>query len=165
MYMYIPAGVVGPNASHDPMAGSSTDPFDEPIVGEDNAGEEYMATTVISFNFGIVQQMLGVSPWRLMHRINFLELLRLFRDDHEADMIFGCEIGSHREGPGEYHRQSVSQDLDNMTTVFCQNYMSAVRENAGVKTVKQPFATSVGVDGAGDPQLMLCAFQKVTDVK
>ena len=128
-------------------------------------GEKCMATTVISFNFGIMQQMLNVAPWRHTYSIKFLELLRLFRDGHEADMIFGCEIGMHREGPRDYHRQSVSQDLDNMTTVFCQNYMSAVRENAGVKALREPVATTIDVLGAGEPQLVLSAFQKETDVE
>ena len=51
-----------------------------------------MAMTVISFNFGMPQTMLDVAPWNHTHRFKFLELLRIFGGDYNADMIFGCEI-------------------------------------------------------------------------
>ena len=82
------------------MAGSSTDRAFEPIVGERSVGEKCMATTVISFNFGMPQQMLDPVPWNNRHRRKFLELLRIFGDDYHADMIFGCEIGGTDRGPG-----------------------------------------------------------------
>ena len=90
------------------MAGSSADRAFEPIVGERSVGEKCMAMTVISFNFGMTQQMLDSAPWNHTHRFKFLELLRIFGDDYHADMIFGCEVGKHREGPGEYHTRSLS---------------------------------------------------------
>ena len=125
------------------MAGSSTDRAFEPIVGERSVGEKCMATTVISFNFGMGQRMLDAAPWNKTHRRKFLELLRIFGDDYDADMIFGCEIGGHKRGPGDQHMRSLSPELQNMTTAFCQNYMSAVKTNTGVKVLKEHTVTSI----------------------
>ena len=66
-----------------------------------------MSMTVISFNFGMPQTMLDDAPWSLTHRDKFFELLNIFGGDYDADMVFGCEIGSHKAGPSEEQRRSL----------------------------------------------------------
>ena len=52
---------------------------------------------VVSFNFGIDQNMLKGKNW-LYHERKLRGLLQKFRLLHHGAFIFGCELGGHREG-------------------------------------------------------------------
>ena len=80
------------------MAGSSTD------VGTEAAAERIVdrsasvMVNLISFNFGIGQAMLEKRPWTQPHKKIFLSLTETFMEEYEADVVCGCDVGSHTMG-------------------------------------------------------------------
>ena len=53
---------------------------------------------LISFNFGIAQDMLQKKPWTKTYEKKFVQLMDLFTKDYGADIVFGCEVGGHKQG-------------------------------------------------------------------
>ena len=57
-----------------------------------------MAVSVGSFNFGMDQQMLQGNPFQKRHRRNFARVIAKMVEEGDVDIVFGCEVGGHREG-------------------------------------------------------------------
>ena len=55
-------------------------------------------TTLISFNFGIMQDMLDDGPWQKKHKKKFAYLMDMFAHVYCADILLGCEVGAHKAG-------------------------------------------------------------------
>ena len=117
------------------MAGSSTDGAFERSVSRSAASERpcrvpCMVTTVISYNFGIEQQMLHSATWSPHIKAQFLELLHSFVAGYDADMVLGCEVGGHAMGLSR--NQMASLEPESVATKFCQNYMIALKAEVDV---------------------------------
>ena len=65
-------------------------------VGTDAAAER-VEVKLISFNFGVDQQMLE-ETWNNKHRRTFSGIMETFFEEHEADFVCGCEVGGHKKG-------------------------------------------------------------------
>ena len=103
-------------------SGSSTDVASEHIGGGGALPECVMAR-LITFNFGIMQDMLQAGPWKKKHEEKFVGLMELFTQEYEADLVFGCEVGAHKQGfAGDIYRQP-PPTLKAMTL---QNYLVAL---------------------------------------
>ena len=64
---------------------------------------------VVSFNFGMQQEMLSSRTAWNKHAVNLARLLNKFGHGHIADFIFGCEVGGHGKGV-----QHAGVDLSNV---------------------------------------------------
>ena len=140
------------------MEQRSADGAAEPIVqssaaaGHSEATQHLMAG-VISFNFGMVQDMLKNDPWKKKHRTAFQNLMDTFVKDYDPDLIFGCEVGGH--GGGLSGAQAENLELGPLAAVFTQNYMSCVHKGRGVEYARLPWVTSLNNALACEPQLVI----------
>ena len=137
------------------MAGSSSDAGGMDVASEHIAEDGEDATEsiimkVISFDFGMQQQVL--ESWRSwMYVERFAQLLHTFSQEYIADVVLGCEVGwwPHR-----------GMQLPNLSCRFMQNYMIALNQN-GVTTnlLREPEVTQLAVHlrDALDTQLVLTA--------
>ena len=136
------------------MAGSSTDGAFEPIVvrnaaAERTGRENCMVITIISFNFGIEQQMLDSGQWITQHKAKFLELLHSFVAGYHADMVLGCAVGGHKRGLTQDQMDGLKQDV--LATKFCQNYMLALKRDGEVIERLPPFPATTSSGFPCDP--------------
>ena len=70
---------------------------------------------VVSFNFGMPQSMLcGSKQWH-KHAAKMSDLVGKFANGAKADIIFGCEVGSHQQG-----LEKSTVDFDNVFMTMCQ---------------------------------------------
>ena len=78
------------------MAGSSADVASEHIAEDGELDPKCIMMHLISFNFGIHQDMLQAGPWGRKHAQKFEFLMDTFSEDYNADVVLGCEAGGHK---------------------------------------------------------------------
>ena len=106
--------------------------------------------------------MLQSDPWIQRRKAKFLHLLRTFACDYNADMVFGCEIGGHRQGLTSAMLRNL--EPPNLRAIFTQNYMSAVNTTSRVRLVRDPSVTELVSAQVCEPQLVLTAVQMENDL-
>ena len=96
-------------------------------AAEDSGGDhESLLVTVVSFNFGIDQEMFAAKPWMETHSTKFKQLLTTLTTDYSADIVLGCEIGAYQKGMTDYLARDVC--LPNLMTTFRSNYMTSLSQ-------------------------------------
>ena len=125
-------------------------------LGEDDAN--CIMVTLITFNFGIMQDMLNPGPWNRKHEQKFVQVMETFSEKYCADLVLGCEVGGHMQGMGEELRRNLP--LPNIKTTLMQNYMTALNQK-GVTTqlLRAPHVTQLAGTQALETQLVLTAVQ------
>ena len=101
------------------MAGSSADVASEHIAKDGELDPKCVMMHLISFNFGIHQDMLQDRAWRKKHSQKFEFLMDTFTDDYNADVVLGCEVGGHKQGPDK--KLQTSLKFRNLNASFTQN--------------------------------------------
>ena len=146
------------------MAGSSADVASEHIAEDGELYPDCIMMQLISFNFGIHQDMLKAGPWRRRHSQKFGELMDTFSEDYNADVVLGCEVGGHKEGMSEEHAKSLK--TTNLNVTCRQNYITALNQS-GITTqlLREPLVTALAGTTALDTQLVLTAVQAIQGTK
>ena len=134
----------------------------ENIGGSDTTRQEFVSsrklskaisTRLISFNFGMVQSMLAPGPWTKKHRMTFLELMKTFTDNYEADLIFGCEAGGARKGLADL--TLVDPSWLNLALACVQNYITVMKANGVASELLRQLEMPTQVDSALPAQPVL----------
>ena len=119
---------------------------------------------LISFNFGIHQDMLQEEPWRRKHSQKFEFLMDTFSEDYNADVVLGCEVGAHKQGMGKELQTSLH--LPKLNVSFKQNYMTALSltyadsQHAITElNLIEPLLTELAGTTALETQLVMAAVQ------
>ena len=157
------------------MAGSSSvagamDVASEHIAEDGEDGSICIMMKLISFNFGIHQDMFQDKNWRKRHSREFEFLMDTFTDDYNADVVLGCEVGGHKQGLDK--KLQTSLNLRNLNVSFMQNYMTALSLTYSVS--QQPITeinltdsllTELAGTTALDTQLVMTAVQAFQDTR
>ena len=152
------------------MAGSSADVASEHIAEDGERDLKCVMMHVISFNFGMPQDMLNDAPWHRKHAQKFETLVEVFAEEYNADVVVGCEVGGHKQGLSEKHQASLN--LPTLKVSFTQNYMTAL--NLLCSDAQQPITELKTMDPvlselagtqALETQLVMTAVQALQDTK
>ena len=123
-----------------------------------------------TFNFGMQQPMIDSQQWARQHCGRFETCLATLVDDGELDVLFGCEVGGHKQGLSkERLRRSInafaSGDVDSLAT---QNYIrawnfgvqksSGAAQPAGVQMRLRSTALRTLSSPVVEPQLIIDTF-------
>ena len=146
------------------MASSSADVASEHIAEDGELYPDCIMMQLISFNFGIHQDMLKAGPWRRRHSQKFGELMDTFSEDYNADVVLGCEVGGHKEGMTKENQKSLK--TTNLNVTCTQNYITALNQR-GITTqlLREPLVTALAGTTALDTQLVLTAVQAIQGTK
>ena len=119
---------------------------------------------LISFNFGIHQDMLQAEPWRRKHSQKFEFLMDTFSEDYNADVVLGCEVGGHKQGMAVELQTSLK--LPKHFFSFKQNYMTALSQTCADSphsitelSMIEPLVTELAGSNALETQLVITAVQ------
>lgn len=150
------------------MAASSWGGYDHDVATEHiedvDASSQCIMFAVISFNFGIEEDMFNTRAWGKKHAKKFVQLMDTFIDEYCADAVFGCEVGGHKS-------QKCARILDNLgltnLQVTCrQNYMTALNlKNLTTKLLGEPEVMRLASTWAIDVQLVLTAVDTMQGTK
>ena len=138
-------------------SGSSTDVASEHIVGG-GALSQCVLARLTSFNVGNTQSMLQSGVWTNKHHTKFAHLMGLFTDRYGAGIVFGCQVGAHKQGFAD--ARIADETLQTQKAMTLQNYLVALPETyLPMKVVHGPYVTELSGSVVCDPQLVLTAVQ------
>ena len=145
------------------MPGGGADGAFERIVSRSAASERArgvpcMVTTVISYTFGIKQEVLESATWSDHGKAQFLEVLRRFVAGYHADMVLGCAVGGHKRGLTQDQMDGLKEDV--LALEFCQNYTLALKRQDEVIDHLLPFPAKLASGVPCDPQVVISATQR-----
>ena len=134
---------------------------------------QHLSVRLGSFNYGMQQQMLQGTAWKGKYKQRFGDLNCKILEDYECDCLFGCEVGSHKQGFLEEmsvgdifqmkedlcaipRRFSVDATL-NYLSIFNSQSMSWKPEIPHMRLLSDPVVIPLSIPEL-DPQLVVSIF-------
>ena len=90
------------------MAGSSAGVASEHIAEDGERDLKCIMMQLISFNFGIHQDMLNDAPWHRKHAQKFETLVDVFAEEYNADIVLGSNTAGLKK-PVNCHETSLGE--------------------------------------------------------